>query len=110
MTGGRPVIREALARYRSRRADAVAARRNRAEASRCFFCGVAFADGGPLARTADHRVPRAAGGTDGLANLVFVCLACNQRKADQAEATFVASAWLADRRRAVADGRLADDR
>jgi 5-methylcytosine-specific restriction endonuclease McrA len=76
-----------------------AAARNRARASSCFYCGAGFAPEGPSSRTVDHRVPRAAGGHDGLANLVFACLACNRRKADATEADFLASTWLAERRR-----------
>lgn len=97
-------LREVLARLRRRRLDAAAARRNRDEAARCFYCGVGFDAGGAAARTVDHRVARSRGGTDGLANLVFACRACNSRKADQAEEVFVASAWLAWRRRSVAGG------
>jgi 5-methylcytosine-specific restriction endonuclease McrA len=80
------------------------AARNRAAASVCFYCGVPFDGDGARRRTVDHRVPRAAGGTDGLANLVFACGACNQRKGNRTEEEFVASAWLADRRREVGGG------
>lgn len=71
---------------------------NRAAASTCFYCGVAFADAGPEHRTVDHRVPRGRGGPDRLRNLVFACYACNQRKRDRLEEEFLASAWLAMRR------------
>ncbi|HUF32350.1 MAG TPA: HNH endonuclease signature motif containing protein [Acidimicrobiales bacterium] len=77
------------------------AARNRSSGSTCFYCGVAFEGEGSRRRTVDHRVPRALGGTDGLANLVFACTACNQRKADSAEDDFSASDWLAARRRDV---------
>lgn len=89
-----------IATLRRRWREERAARRNRARATHCFYCGAAFDGGeeGPLARTADHRVPRSAGGTDGLANLVFACRACNQRKANRSEDEFVASEWLAARR------------
>jgi 5-methylcytosine-specific restriction endonuclease McrA len=76
-----------------------AAARNRAAGTHCFYCSAAFAAEGPLRRTVDHRVPRSAGGHDGLANLVFACHACNQRKAASTEADFLASEWLAARRR-----------
>ena len=84
---------------RRRLRDERSARRNRARGTRCFYCDVAFEGEGALARTVEHRVPRGAGGTDGLANLVFACRACNERKADGAEDEFVRSAWLAERRR-----------
>ena len=85
------------------RARRVAAR-NRAEARSCFYCGVAFSGlgTGPDHRTVDHRIPRSRGGTDGLANLVFACYACNQRKRDRPEDEFTASEWLARRRDDVA--------
>ena len=83
-----------LRRWRS---DAPA-RRNRAEAASCFYCGVAFEDAGPLARTVDHRLARSRGGHDGLANLVFACRACNDRKADSDEDAFLGSEWLRRRR------------
>lgn len=92
-----------FASFRERRRDALAARRNRADGSCCFYCGGRFTGEGGLARTADHRLARSAGGTDGLANLVFACYACNQRKADRPEDDFLASAWLAERRRRLAD-------
>lgn len=95
-----------LVRWRAWRADARAARRNRSRARECFYCGVAFDGRGALERTVDHRLPRSRGGAEGLANLVFACRACNQRKADQLEADFVRSAWLAERRRQVASGGL----
>jgi 5-methylcytosine-specific restriction endonuclease McrA len=86
------------------RADARRARHNRDRADRCFYCGVVFAADGPHARTADHRVPRSRGGHDGLANLVFACRACNERKADTPEDEFVASEWLRRRRRQLGGG------
>lgn len=91
----------ALGRFRARRGAARAARRNRATGTRCAYCGVAFEGSGARSRTVDHRLPRSRGGTDGLANLVFACRACNQRKADRPEPEFLASPWLRDRRRAV---------
>lgn len=104
---------------RARRTDAARARRNRDRADRCFYCDVAFDDDGPGARTVDHRLARARGGSDGLANLVFACRACNARKADQPEAVFSSSLWLAQRKRAGAplhrdpdgseDARMASD-
>lgn len=74
---------------------------NRASASNCFYCGVRFARAGPDHRTVDHRIPRSRGGTDGLANLVFACYSCNQRKRDRPEDDFVASEWLTRRREEI---------
>lgn len=93
-----------------RRARRVAAA-NRAQASTCFYCGVAFTGtgAGPDHRTVDHRIPRSRGGSDGLANLVFACYACNQRKRDRPEDEFVASEWLARRRADVAERAGAGD-
>jgi 5-methylcytosine-specific restriction endonuclease McrA len=71
-----------------------AARRNRAAGTHCFYCGVAFTGTGKLARTIDHRLPRSAGGSERLANLVFACRGCNQRKADRSEDEFTSSDWL----------------
>lgn len=85
-------------RLAARRAVARAVRRNRSEGTHCFYCGAGFEAEGPCRRTVDHRVPRSLGGTDGLANLVFACEACNHRKADGPEDRFVASAWLRARR------------
>jgi 5-methylcytosine-specific restriction endonuclease McrA len=91
---------------RRRWRDAAVARRNRARGTHCFYCGAAFTGAGALARTADHRLARSAGGTDGLANLVFACRSCNQRKADAPEAEFVASDWLRRRREEYGHGRF----
>jgi 5-methylcytosine-specific restriction endonuclease McrA len=91
-----------------RQADA-AARANRDRGTHCFYCGVAFRpEVIGLDRTVDHRLPRAKGGTNALVNMVFACRACNERKADRDEATFVASEWLATRRHQV-EGDGADE-
>lgn len=71
---------------------------NRAGASSCFYCGVAFTESGPDHRTVDHRVAKSRGGTDALRNMVFACYSCNQRKRDRLEDEFLASEWLATRR------------
>jgi 5-methylcytosine-specific restriction endonuclease McrA len=97
----------AIARRRLR-AWRVAAR-NRAEASTCFYCGVGFEEGGARQRTVDHRIPKALGGTDGLANLVFACNACNQRKASRTEEEFTGSDWLRTRRRDVGTERASPE-
>ena len=80
--------------WRARRLAAA----NRAGASSCFYCGVAFTESGPEHRTVDHRLPKSRGGTDALRNMVFACYACNQRKRDRLEEDFLASEWLATRR------------
>ena len=77
------------------------AARNRSAASHCFYCAVAFEGTGKRQRTIDHRVPSSGGGSGRLGNLVFACRACNQRKANEAEADFLASEWLARRRAEV---------
>lgn len=91
------------ARWRARRVAA----HNRARATTCFYCGVPFSGigQGPDHRTVDHRIPKSRGGSDGLANLVFACYRCNQRKRDRDEDTFVTSEWLAQRRAEVAARR-----
>jgi 5-methylcytosine-specific restriction endonuclease McrA len=105
--GGGPASHHGLRglrqRLANRRAAARAVRRNRSEGSHCFYCGAAFEQDGPFRRTVDHRVPRSLGGTDGLANLVFACEACNQRKADGPEDRFVGSEWLRVRRAEVGE-------
>lgn len=92
----------AKARFRAWRVAAT----NRAAASHCFYCGVGFDGTGARQRTVDHRVPRALGGSDRLANLVFACGSCNQRKGHRREEDFVASDWLVERRESVEDERL----
>lgn len=87
-----------------RRADADA-RANRDRGTHCFYCGAAFSNtAAGLDRTVDHRLPRSQGGTDALVNMVFACRACNERKADRDEDTFLASEWLAERRRRFGAG------
>jgi len=45
----------------------------------CGYCGVSEMEvGGEL--TVDHFVPLSAGGTDGIENLVYSCVRCNQYK------------------------------
>lgn len=47
----------------------------------CEYCGVSEADtGGEL--TIDHFQPRAKGGSDEIANLLYCCIRCNQYKSD----------------------------
>lgn len=100
-------LRGLLAEVGRNRGEAAAAKRNRARGTHCFYCGVRFGDG-PLTRTVDHRVPRGAGGNEGLVNMVFACRACNERKADSPEDVFTTSVWLADRRAAVEAARLGE--
>lgn len=98
MRGPVAAVRSAYASFRRARQAGAAARANRSRGTHCFYCGVRFRGDGKRARTIDHRIPRARGGTDALANLVFACHACNQRKADTDEAAFIASEWLRRRR------------
>lgn len=97
-----PVRRLAVAvrRARARRHAEAPARRNRSRGDRCYFCDTPFTDDGhgDASRTVDHRRARSRGGSDSLANLVFACRGCNERKADRTEAEFLASGWLAARR------------
>lgn len=94
-------IRRLLAEARARRAADAEARANRDRGTHCYYCGVAFSDGAGSDRTVDHRIPKSRGGPDLLVNMVFACRACNERKADRDEASFVASAWLSERRRSL---------
>jgi hypothetical protein len=48
---------------------------------RCWYCGLVMAIYG-LEATMDHVVPRAAGGTSDVANLVPCCRICNRLKQD----------------------------
>lgn len=45
----------------------------------CGYCGVTEAEVGAYL-TIDHYVPKAAGGTDDISNLVYACHACNLHK------------------------------
>jgi 5-methylcytosine-specific restriction endonuclease McrA len=65
----------------------------------CVYCGAS-------AEVVDHYMPKALGGSDGEANLVGACTECNSRKSDQHPRVFLRSSWLAERRRAVAEGGL----
>jgi HNH endonuclease len=47
----------------------------------CEFCGITEIDAGGML-TIDHFQPRAKAGSDGLENLSYVCIACNQYKQD----------------------------
>ncbi|MDZ7679945.1 MAG: HNH endonuclease [Acidimicrobiales bacterium] len=100
-------LRSMLQRRAERRHADAEARHNRDRGTHCFYCGSAFSAEPGLDRTVDHRLPRSHGGTDALVNMVFACRACNERKADRDEAEFLASEWLAERRRALGpnDGR-----
>ena len=90
------------------RAADVAARANRDRGTHCFYCGAAFSSEVGLDRTVDHRLPRARGGTNALVNMVFACRACNERKADRDEDAFLASEWLAERRRQLGGSETED--
>lgn len=52
----------------------------------CYYCGEPFYWGHnaahPLAFTADHVIPRAAGGSDRMDNLVPAHMRCNRAKSD----------------------------
>ena len=72
----------------------------------CHWCGVRLVTGLPVAPadgyTRDHLVPRAAGGTDELANLVPACQWCNSRRNAMSALEWEASDLLAARRVEVA--------
>ncbi|WP_278634249.1 RNA-guided endonuclease IscB [Sutterella wadsworthensis] len=51
---------------------------------KCVYCG---AQNVPL--NIDHVVPRAAGGSDRVSNLVLACISCNQKKGAQTVASFL---------------------
>lgn len=59
----------------------------------CHYCGRALTKkiGRDDTLTVDHRIPRAKGGRDKLANFVPACSACNNAKADMTEEEFLAS-------------------
>ena len=97
-------VRRVVDRWREHREADAAARANRDRGTHCYYCNVPFSDTVGCDRTIDHRLPKSQGGTDALVNMVFACRACNERKADREEATFVESTWLAERRRSVTDG------
>src|SRR6476469_6231176 len=61
---------------------------------RCFYCSA------PADR-ADHYIPLAKGGPDTEENLVAACSPCNSAKSDKSPDQFLASEWLAERRREV---------
>jgi 5-methylcytosine-specific restriction endonuclease McrA len=96
-------LRRHARQVRERRQADAAARANRDRGTHCFYCGVAFGDGPGLDRTVDHRLPRSKGGGDLLVNMVFACRACNERKADHDEAAFIASVWLIERQKRIAE-------
>lgn len=69
----------------------------RAANYRCFYCGAPATIG-------EHYIALTNGGTDTEDNLVASCRPCNQAKGTQTPEAFLASAWLEDRRKAVAGG------
>jgi 5-methylcytosine-specific restriction endonuclease McrA len=97
-------LRRLVERWREHRAADAAARANRDRGTHCYYCAVAFSEMPGCDRTIDHRLPKSQGGTDALVNMVFACRACNERKADRDEASFVGSSWLAERRRSLTEG------
>lgn len=49
----------------------------------CQYCGIkGYQAGGTAKLEIDHKIPRAAGGTDNLDNLITACQACNSGKSD----------------------------
>jgi 5-methylcytosine-specific restriction endonuclease McrA len=74
---------------------------------RCHYCSIHF--GRTPQRTVDHLVPIANGGSNSLENLVLACWPCNKHKGTRDAAVFLASKYVALRRRQVAahEARLA---
>lgn len=64
----------------------------------CHYCGRWLAPG---LGTRDHVVPVSRGGPNFMSNSVLSCGPCNAKKGDRDAAEFLASAWLAERRRVV---------
>ena len=50
---------------------------------RCVYCGKSTRDGDEVRLEIDHIVPRAAGGSNGIDNLVTACWECNNGKRDK---------------------------
>ncbi len=55
---------------------------------RCGYCG-RWAWELDSGLTADHKTPKAAGGSDKIKNIVLACKPCNQRKAARSVGQFV---------------------
>ena len=53
---------------------------------RCYYCKTTLT---LYTSTLDHVVPRAMGGSNGLANLRLACDCCNKRKADKPPHAFI---------------------
>jgi 5-methylcytosine-specific restriction endonuclease McrA len=66
----------------------------------CWYCGGVFVPG-RRARTIDHAVPLALGGTNRLENLRLACGQCNHRKGSLSEEEYRRSRYLAERQRLV---------
>lgn len=78
---------------RERRQRVLNAAKDELGVSRCFYCFWAEAT------IADHYNPLALNGTDTEDNLRAACQPCNSRKGDSPPEEFLASGWLAERRK-----------
>lgn len=58
----------------------------------CFYCHVSILH----KYTADHKIPKAAGGTDRYTNIVAACIECNRRKRKMSVEEYFASDELFD--------------
>lgn len=60
----------------------------------CAYCLISFDKLPECAITVDHIVPRSAGGTNDLYNLISACHSCNSRRRDTPIAEFVGAETL----------------
>ena len=66
------------------------------QGGKCALTGIQMEIGGggksrtPLVASVDHKIPKAAGGTNSKENLQWVCFAVNAAKADMSQADFIA--------------------
>ncbi len=71
----------------------------------CHWCGIQLAVDGPPAAwdrlTVDHLNPRSQGGANAQTNLVLACRRCNNRRGTTPIPEWLASTYLANRRREV---------
>lgn len=51
-----------------------------AKTKTCIYCDVVLTKEN---RSVDHKIPKIMGGTNQLENLEFICMPCNEKKADR---------------------------
>lgn len=79
--GGRFHAPRSWERVRANRNEKLRAEIVKRDGPWCFYCSRLL--GPALPATLDHVIPRAAGGSGDIANLVLACGPCNNRKADR---------------------------